>query len=134
LATAILIQLEVITPKPEDPRAPIEWLQIVAMVERRRGVRNRCMWMKMILLAMKTVRAIRDFAQRLLKYANRYVESIVTKQFIPVVQSTSRLMTNDIGKCMWMKMILLAMKTVRAIRDFAQRYAGVAGWPEAPNI
>ncbi|KAJ5229011.1 hypothetical protein N7489_009719 [Penicillium chrysogenum] len=31
LATAILIQLEVITPKPEDPRAPIEWLQIVAI-------------------------------------------------------------------------------------------------------
>ncbi|CAI7594386.1 unnamed protein product [Penicillium glandicola] len=29
LATAILIQLEVITPKPEDPRAPIEWMQIL---------------------------------------------------------------------------------------------------------
>ncbi|KAJ5824740.1 hypothetical protein N7447_007080 [Penicillium robsamsonii] len=27
LVTAILIQLEVITPKPEDPRAPIEWMQ-----------------------------------------------------------------------------------------------------------
>ncbi|KAJ6179958.1 hypothetical protein N7519_010419 [Penicillium mononematosum] len=31
LATAILIQLEVITPKPEDPRAPIEWMQVVAI-------------------------------------------------------------------------------------------------------
>ncbi|KAJ5456551.1 hypothetical protein N7530_011825 [Penicillium desertorum] len=31
LATAILIQLEVITPKPEDPRAPIEWVQVVAI-------------------------------------------------------------------------------------------------------
>ncbi|KAJ5787873.1 hypothetical protein N7457_002863 [Penicillium paradoxum] len=29
LATAILIQLSVITPKPEDPRAPIEWMQIL---------------------------------------------------------------------------------------------------------
>ncbi|OQE84191.1 hypothetical protein PENNAL_c0027G08213 [Penicillium nalgiovense] len=31
LATAILIQREVITPKPEDPRAPIEWMQVVAI-------------------------------------------------------------------------------------------------------
>ncbi|CAI7645561.1 unnamed protein product [Penicillium discolor] len=31
LATAVLIQLEVITPKPEDPRAPIEWLQVLAI-------------------------------------------------------------------------------------------------------
>lgn len=29
LATAILIQLNVILPKPEDPRAPIEWMQIL---------------------------------------------------------------------------------------------------------
>jgi uncharacterized membrane protein YoaK (UPF0700 family) len=39
---------------------------------------------------------------QLLKYANRYVESIVTKQFIPVVQSTSRLMTNDIGNTIFL--------------------------------
>ena len=31
LATAILIQLEIITPKPEDPRAPIEWMQVLAL-------------------------------------------------------------------------------------------------------
>ncbi|KAF4765299.1 hypothetical protein N7455_004962 [Penicillium solitum] len=31
LATAVLIQLEVITPKPEDPRAPIEWMQVLAI-------------------------------------------------------------------------------------------------------
>lgn len=31
LATAILIELEVITPKPEDPRAPIEWMQVLAI-------------------------------------------------------------------------------------------------------
>ncbi|CAG8890330.1 unnamed protein product [Penicillium egyptiacum] len=31
LATAILIQLEVITPKPEDPRAPIQWMQVLAI-------------------------------------------------------------------------------------------------------
>ncbi|KAI3238200.1 hypothetical protein DTO012A9_2042 [Penicillium roqueforti] len=31
LATAILIQLEIITPKPEDPRAPIEWMQVLAI-------------------------------------------------------------------------------------------------------
>lgn len=29
LATAILIERGVITPKPEDPRAPIEWMQIL---------------------------------------------------------------------------------------------------------
>ncbi|OQD82426.1 hypothetical protein PENANT_c021G11665 [Penicillium antarcticum] len=29
LATAILIQLGVISPKPEDPRAPIEWMQVL---------------------------------------------------------------------------------------------------------
>ncbi|KAJ5964989.1 uncharacterized protein N7479_004865 [Penicillium vulpinum] len=29
LVTAILIQLEIITPKPEDPRAPIEWMQVL---------------------------------------------------------------------------------------------------------
>ena len=29
LATAILIQQGVILPKPEDPRAPIEWMQII---------------------------------------------------------------------------------------------------------
>jgi hypothetical protein len=29
LATAILIQLGVVTPKPEDPRAPIEWMQVL---------------------------------------------------------------------------------------------------------
>lgn len=31
LATAVLIELEVITPKPEDPRAPIEWMQVLAI-------------------------------------------------------------------------------------------------------
>jgi hypothetical protein len=29
LVTAILIQREVVTPKPEDPRAPIEWMQVL---------------------------------------------------------------------------------------------------------
>ncbi|KAJ5989734.1 hypothetical protein N7499_010264 [Penicillium canescens] len=29
LVTAILIQLGVISPKPEDPRAPIEWMQVL---------------------------------------------------------------------------------------------------------
>jgi hypothetical protein len=62
---------------------------------------------------------------------------------IPVAKRAMVWMPNEIimverrrgvrNRCMWMKMILLAMKTVRAIRDFAQRYAGVAGWPEAPN-
>lgn len=28
---------------------------------------------------------------------------------------------------------MLVIKTVRATKDFAQRYGGVAGWPEAPN-
>lgn len=31
LVTAILIELEIITPKPEDPRAPIEWVQVLAI-------------------------------------------------------------------------------------------------------
>ncbi|OGE49880.1 hypothetical protein PENARI_c019G06147 [Penicillium arizonense] len=29
LATAVLIQLDVINPKPEDPRVPIEWMQVL---------------------------------------------------------------------------------------------------------
>ncbi|KAJ5907342.1 hypothetical protein N7495_000024 [Penicillium taxi] len=29
LATAILIQLGVVSPKPEDPRAPIQWIQVL---------------------------------------------------------------------------------------------------------
>ncbi|OGE47164.1 hypothetical protein PENARI_c058G02115, partial [Penicillium arizonense] len=29
LVTAILIQLGIISPKPEDPRAPIEWMQVL---------------------------------------------------------------------------------------------------------
>ncbi|CAG8079177.1 unnamed protein product [Penicillium nalgiovense] len=29
--TALLLQLEVITPKPEEPRAPIEWMQVLAI-------------------------------------------------------------------------------------------------------
>ncbi|KAJ5769737.1 uncharacterized protein N7511_001788 [Penicillium nucicola] len=29
LATAVLIELGVISPKPEDPRAPIEWMQVL---------------------------------------------------------------------------------------------------------
>ncbi|KAK4868807.1 hypothetical protein LT330_006415 [Penicillium expansum] len=31
LVAAILIELEIITPKPEDPRAPIEWMQVLAI-------------------------------------------------------------------------------------------------------
>lgn len=33
----------------------------------------------------------------------------------------------------WMKKTLLVKKTVRAMRDFAQRYAGYVGWPEGPK-
>ncbi|KAF4759749.1 hypothetical protein HAV15_006420 [Penicillium sp. str.  len=31
LVTAILLQLEVIAPEPEDPQAPIEWIQLLAI-------------------------------------------------------------------------------------------------------
>jgi hypothetical protein len=29
LAAALLVQLEAVSPKPEDPRAPIEWMQVL---------------------------------------------------------------------------------------------------------
>lgn len=29
LAAALLVQLKVVSPKPEDPRAPIEWMQVL---------------------------------------------------------------------------------------------------------
>lgn len=46
-------------------RSAAVWIpKDIIIVERRRGLSKRCMWMKKILLVIKTVMAIKDLAQR----------------------------------------------------------------------